>query len=134
MVNVFTLTPAGAAQALRDNGLDALGLTAVRLSPAWGATAPTFDADALTLTFTGRPRAPWRGILEYVDSAAAFRAVDGAPLTGAAAVLRLHPQAAARLARLAQGRYAAAVQPQVRAVPEVLVVRGLAGAPSPADL
>lgn len=131
MVNVFTLTPAGAAQALRDNGLDALGLTAVSLSPAWGPAAPTYDASALTLSFTNLPRAPWRGIFEYVDSAAAFRAVDGTPLSGAAAVLRLHPQAAARLARLAQSRYAAAVQPQVRAVPEVLVVRGLSANTSP---
>ena len=93
MVNVFTLTPAGAAQALRDNGLDALGLTAVSLSPAWGPAAPTYDASALTLSFTNLPRAPWRGIFEYVDSAAAFRAVDGTPLRGAAAVLARGPKA-----------------------------------------
>lgn len=131
MVTVYTLTPAGAAQALQDNGLEALGLTGVRLGPRWGAADPTFDANALTLTFAGAPNAPFRGVLEYVDSAAAFRAVDGAPLTGPAAVLRLHPQAAARLARLAESRYATVGQPQVRATPQCLVIRTLAANTSP---
>lgn len=131
MVTVFTLSPASAAQALRDNGLDALGLTTLRLSPSWGSANPGFDGSALTLNFAGAPKAPWRGVLEYVASAAAFRAVDGAPLTGAAAVLRLHPQAAERLARLAQGRYAAPSQPQLRAIPEALVIHGLSADQSP---
>lgn len=131
MVTVFTLTPAGAAQALRDHGLDALGLTTLRLSPSWGSATPAFDGNALTLNFAGAPKAPWRGILEYVDSAAAFRAVDGAPLIGAAAVLRLHPQAAGRLARLTRERYATASQPQVRTIPEALVIRDLAANQAP---
>ncbi|KMN81082.1 hypothetical protein VK98_15370 [Chromobacterium sp. LK11] len=131
MATVFTLTPTSAAQALKDHGLDALGLTALRLGPSWGGANPAFDGAALTLTFAGAPKAPWRGILEYLDSLSAFRAADGAPLTGAGAALRLHPQAAARLEGLAAGRYAAPGQPQVRAVPHVMVIRGLTGNVSP---
>lgn len=131
MVTVFTLTPSSAAQALRDHGLDALGLTAPRLSPTWGSTDPGFDSSALTVTFAGTPRAPWRGLLEFLDNLAEFRAVDGTPLSGAGAVLRLHPQAAMRLDTLAAGRYASAGQPQVRAVARSLVIRGLAGTTSP---
>ncbi|MET0251570.1 MAG: hypothetical protein ABW203_05260, partial [Novosphingobium sp.] len=130
MVTVFTLTPAGAGQALKDEGLDALGLTALLLGPSWGSANPTFDNAALTLTFAA-PNAPWRGILEYVDSLTAFRDVAGVPLTGAGAVLRLHPQAAARLETLAAGRFAAAGQPQVRTIPHTLVIRGLTGNISP---
>ncbi len=131
MVTVFTLSPASAAQALKDNGLDALGVTMLLLAPSWGSADPTYDASALTLTYAGAPKAPWRGILEYVDSLAAFRAVDGTPLSGAGAVLRLHPQAAARFETLAAGRYAAAGQPQLRAVAHALVIRGLTDNVSP---
>ena len=81
MVTVYTLTPAGAAQALQDNGLDALGITGLRLAPRWGGANPSFDAAALTITFTGVPNAPWRGVLEYLDSAAAFRDVAGTTRT-----------------------------------------------------
>ncbi len=131
MVTVYTLTPASAAQALKDKGLDALGITALRLGPSWGAATPTYDSNALTISFTGTPNAPFRGILEYLDQLAAFRDVNGAPLSGAGAVLRLHPQAAARLETLAAGRYASAGQPQVRSVPHDLVIHGLAANVSP---
>lgn len=131
MVAVFTLTPANAAQALRDNGLDALGVTAVRLAAAWGAANPGFDLGSMTLSFNGGASAPWRGIFEYLDSCSAFRGLDGAPVAGGGAVLRLHPQAAARLLRLADFRYGVGSQPQVRVVPEALLIRGLTGTTSP---
>lgn len=131
MATVFTLTPAGAAQALKGNGLDALGLTTLRLSPSWGGANPTFDSASLTLAFATAPKAPWRGILEFVDSLSAYRAVDGTPLTGMGAVLRIHPQAAARLETMAAGRYALPGQPQLRAIAHVLVIRALAGNTSP---
>lgn len=131
MATVFTLTPASAAQALKSSGLDALGLTTLLLSPSWGSVSPSFDPTALTLTFAAAPKAPWRGILEFVDSLAAYRSVDGTPLTGSGAVLRLHPQAAARFETLAVGRYALPGQPQLRAIPHVLVVRGLTANTSP---
>ncbi|MCB5185578.1 hypothetical protein LG201_10225 [Methylobacillus gramineus] len=131
MVTVYTLTPASAAEALRENGLDALGITALLLGSSWSDLDPAFDSAALTLTFAQVPKAPWRGILEYVDSATMFRAVDGMPMTGPAAVLRLHPQAAARLSRLAASRYTTASLPQVHAIPEVLVVRGIAADKAP---
>lgn len=133
MTTVYTLTQATAAQALSNHGLDALGLTAPLLAPRWGNETPQYDKTQLTLTFPNlAPRAPWRGVLEYLDDTAAFRAVDGTPLAGPGAVLRLHPQAAQRLARLAQ-RYANA-ELQLHAIPETLLIRGLGGTSAPRSL
>jgi hypothetical protein len=131
MVTVFTLSPAGAAQALRDNGLDALGLTTLRIGPNWGSATPSFDPAALALTYANIPNAPWRGILEFVDNLAAYRSVNGVPFTGAGAVLRLHPQAGARLDGLAAARYAAPGQFQLRAIPHAMVLRGVTANISP---
>ena len=131
MVTVYTLTPANAAQALQDNGLDALGLTALRLAAAWAPADPNFDPATLLLGIPAAARAPWRGILEHITSCTAYRGVDGAAITGAGAALRLHPQAAARLEALAQFRYGVGAQPQVRALPVAMLVRGLNTATSP---
>ncbi|MBN1240991.1 MAG: hypothetical protein JXB36_21005 [Gammaproteobacteria bacterium] len=129
MVDVYTLTPAAAAQAFQDSGLDALGLTTVRLSPTWGSATPSFDAATLRLTPSGNARAPYRGILEYLDDGAEFRDVTGAPITGPVAAYRLHPQAVARLESLFSARYAPAGQPHHRLVPETLVFAGAVPAP-----
>ena len=129
MANVFTLTPAAAAQAFQDNGLDALGLTTPRLSPNWGTATPAFDAATLRLTPAGNPQAPFRGTLEYLDSGAQFRDVGGAPITGPVAAFRLHPQAVARLDRLLTARYAPPGQPHHRVVPETLVFVGAVPTP-----
>jgi hypothetical protein len=131
MVTVYTLTPANAAQALQDNGLDALGVTALRLAASWAGADPGFDPATLLLSIAGGARTPWRGILEHLDNCVAFRGVDGAGITGAGAALRLHPQAAARLQALAQFRYGVGVQPQVRSLPVALLVRGLTTPTSP---
>ena len=131
MVTVYTLTPANAAQALQDNGLDALGVTALRLAASWGPVNPGFDPATLLLSLSGGALAPWRGILEHFTSCAAFRGVDGAAITGAGAALRLHPQAAARLEALAQFRYGVGTQLHMRALPVALLVRGLTTATSP---
>ena len=124
MVQVFTLTPAAAAQALQDNGLDALGLTTPRLAAAWGAATPAFEATALRLNPSGSVLAPFRGTLEFLDNGVEFRDVSGAPITGPVAVLRFHPQAVARLDRLMSVRYAPVNQRHHRLVPETLVFTG----------
>ena len=56
-----------------------------------------------------------------------FYGADGAPLSGASTVLRLHPQALMRLERLAAARYAQPTDPPIRPVPWAMVVRGAAG-------
>lgn len=122
-LNVFTLTPQAAAQALQDNGLDALGLTMARLSNAWGSGNPTFDANTLRLTPSGNALAPFRGTLEYLDQGHEFRDVTGAGIAGPVAAFRLHPQAVERLSRL-MARYAVAPAPHHRPVPETLVFTG----------
>lgn len=124
MVSVFTLTPAAAAQALRDNGLDALGLTTLRLSPTWGTSDPVFDSASLRLTPAGPVQAPYRGTLEYLDQGVEFRNVAGEPISGPVSVFRLHPQAVARLDRMMENRYALPGQPHHRIVPENLVFTG----------
>lgn len=129
MVTVFTLTPASAAQALQDNGLSALGLTAPRLSATWGAATPAFDPTTLRLTPAGSAQAPWFGTLEYLTSGAEFRSVSGAPITGPVGAFRLHPEAVQRLATLAQGRYATGGAPDHRVLPTTLVFTGAVPAP-----
>lgn len=129
MVTVFTLTPAAAAQALQDHGLDALGLTAPRLSATWGAATPVLDPATLRLTPQGSAQAPWLGVLEYLDSGAAFRDATGAPITGPVGVFRLHPQAVQRIGALAQSRYAMPAQPHHRVLPEALVFSGAVPVP-----
>ncbi len=130
MVAVFTLTPGAAAQALQDNGLDALGLTGLRLSPTWGMTELNFEPTTLQLTPTTLVQAPFRGTLEYLDSGAEFRDVNGIPIIGPVGALRLHPQAVTRLNRLMASRYAAPGQPHHRPVTETIVFSGLESAPN----
>lgn len=129
MVQVYTLTPAAAAQALQDNGLDALGLAAPRLAAAWGAATPMFNSATLRLTPSGSALAPFKGTLEFLDEGVEFRDVNGAPIAGPVSALRLHPQAVARLDRLMTSRYAPVNQPHHRLVPETLVFAGAVPAP-----
>jgi hypothetical protein len=131
MVTVFTLTPAAVAQALRDEGLDALGLTVPRLSNSWGGATPAYDAATLRLTPAGPVLAPFRGTLEFLDSGAEFRDVAGAPIAGPVAAYRLHPQAVQRLDRLLAARFAPPGHPHHRLVPETLVFTGAAQDRSP---
>ncbi|MEM1160904.1 MAG: hypothetical protein AAGJ28_08220, partial [Pseudomonadota bacterium] len=121
-LSVFTLTPQAAAQALQDNGLDALGLTMIRLSNAWGSVTPTPD-NSLTLTGYGTALAPFRGTLEFLDDGSEFRDVTGASIGGPVGAFRLHPQAAMRLGRL-MGRYADGNVPHHRLIPETVVFTG----------
>jgi len=56
-----------------------------------------------------------------------FIGADGAPLSGACTVFRLHPQAILRLQTLAVQRYVSAGNPDVLPIPWARVVRGAAG-------
>ncbi len=57
----------------------------------------------------------------------AFIGANGNPLTGTAAVYRLHPAAARRLERLMSERYTSAGSPTLLPVPVAMVVRGAQG-------
>ena len=117
------LTPSGAANDLQTHGLDALGLTVPNLSPAWAANPPgTYAQASLSLQLTGL-RAPFRAIREFVTAPSDFSGPDGRPMTGAAAVLRLHPEAARRLSLLVANRLGTA--PPIHPVPVAMVVQGI---------
>ncbi len=122
MVTVYRLTPESAAQSLQDKGLDALGLTALRLARRWGTATPTFASATLQLTPSGNVLAPWLGILEFLNDGSQFRDVHGEPITAKVAAFRLHPQAVARLDQMLASRYS---RPHHRAVPETLVFSGV---------
>ncbi|HKQ04764.1 MAG TPA: hypothetical protein VJ464_06500 [Blastocatellia bacterium] len=65
---IYNFTPAAAQQQLQNDGLDALGLTTVALSPHWATANITANGQApLTLKSPAQPgqlRAPFRGILQ----------------------------------------------------------------------
>lgn len=124
MVTVYTLTPANAAQALQEKGLEALGITTLALATGWSSSTPAYDDSRLSLSFTQSVQAPWRGILEFLPAGHMFRNPEGNPYSGPVAVLRLHPQAAARLQKLAQQRYGVSGQPLLQALPVVMVIHG----------
>jgi hypothetical protein len=71
--------------------------------------------DAVTLRLTSGTR---------TDS---FYDVNCAPLSGAAAIYRLHPQAILRLSRLAKDRYVSGNNPLLLPIPFAMVIRGLEG-------
>jgi len=154
MIVLDSLTTPNAQRLLRNGGLMTLGLTNLLLCERWADTTPAagdYNANALTLNITGSIRAPFLGILEFVDDASEFADVGGRPLTGAAGVYRFHPQAFARLQQIMSWRYASPeprpvkpvgiqlpaslpVQPrpvQVRPVPVTMVIRGAANDQSP---
>lgn len=124
MVTVYKLTPANAAQALQEKGLEVLGLTTLALATRWSSANPVVDDSRLTLSFSQGLRAPWRGILEFLPNGALFRNPEGNVLSGPVAVLRLHPQAVTRLQKLAQQRYGVSGQVLTLAIPVVMVIQG----------
>src|SRR5689334_24490098 len=118
------LTPSGSANDLQAHGLDALGLTAPNIEPVWAANAPgTYSQAALSLQVTGL-RAPFRAIREFVTAPTDFSGPDGKSMTGPAAVLRLHPEAARRLSLLVANRLGQT--PPIHPVPVAMVVHGVA--------
>ncbi|MEM7056369.1 MAG: hypothetical protein AAF557_02155 [Pseudomonadota bacterium] len=127
-LTVFTLTPAAAAQALQDNGLDALGITMIRLSNLWATATPPAPDPTMRLTGYGTALAPFRGTLEYLDDGSEFRDVSGAGIAGPVGAFRLHPQAVQRLNQILS-RYAAPNVPHHRVVPETIVFTGAVPVP-----
>lgn len=92
MFPVTTLTPATAQQNLQNDGLNALGLTTVRLSPRWAATTPSavdYDAAALTLNVSGTVHAPFLGIREFAF--AAVRSSLASNITDSVTTIALAP-------------------------------------------
>jgi hypothetical protein len=116
------LTPADAANQLQNRGLDALGVTAPTLSPAWSATAPgTVDEGAMQLALNA-PLAPFTGVLRVLSSPTSYTDAAGAPLASPAAALELHPVARHRLLTLVTRRLGA---PLIRPVPVAMLVHGI---------
>ncbi len=130
------LTPGDAAGQLQSRGLDALGLVAPALATGWAASTPSgadLDADALRLSLAS-PRAPFNALGRTLAAAPMYADASGAPLAGPVRELRLHPEAARRLARLVEQRLGA---PLIRPVPVAMLVHGVPAppaAPQPVDL
>lgn len=125
MVVISRLTPAGAADRLRNDGAAAMGLAAPQLSPIWMQTAPAagdFDADRLSIADVDL-LAPFLGILEIIDTPRDVFEVDGMPIAGQIGRFRMHPQAATRLEALARQRYAGDGAPFHHPVATQAVVR-----------
>jgi hypothetical protein len=137
MSTLANITLAGEAdirQRLNSDGVRALGLAAPLLSAVWTQAKPF--ADELKLMFrTTQWYAPIAGMLIPVPDGIVpgLSLLDGSPAatgTGAAALLRIHPQARLRLERL----FAASLQPagltppdrSLRAVPSVILINNIA--------
>ena len=120
---IATLTTLFAQQRLQEDGLAALGLTAPLCAMRWSTSgqSATYLSSELALALP-EPCAPFSGTLEWLASGIEFIDAAGAPVTDPVAVVRLHPQAAQRLERLAAARFTTdgvLVQP----VPATFVVR-----------
>lgn len=124
------LTASDAGSQLQSKGLDALGLTIPALATGWASSTPAVsdvDDDAMTIRLAG-VRAPFQGLIHREANPVFWCGVDGTPLSGPVAVLRLHPDAALKLEDLVG--FALGV-PVVRPVPVAMVVRGVAAPPVP---
>ncbi len=126
------ITPATATQRLQDDGLAALGLTMPLLSPTWSSAAVTFNEPQLTLTMTAQVQAPMLAIRSWVTDLAphGLYGIDGLPLAGPGAIVRLHPQAALRLDRLMRARFGAAAG-DIRPVPTTMAIRNVSDTLAP---
>jgi hypothetical protein len=125
LISQTVITPTLAANDLQSHGLDAFGLTVPNLSPVWANSTPAsgdYDSNALTLRLTDA-RAPFRAVREYVETPTLYSGVDGKPVPGPVAVMRLHPEASRRLLKLVENRLGAS--PAIHPVPVALVARGV---------
>ena len=97
------LTPADAGNQLQSKGFDALGLTVPAFGTQWSSAAATPDDTTLHLTVTN-PRAPFTGTFRLEPAPVTLSEVSGDPITAAAGVLTLHPEAVHRLETLVRLR------------------------------
>lgn len=124
------LTQNDAQQRLRDDGLLALGLTAVIIGRRWSTADIAVDNAAMSFTTTTPVLAPFVGIRRQLDEIATVGLFDvsGTPVAGVGTRFDLHPQAAARLETLVNARLGVAAG-SIRPVPVTLLVRATDPAP-----
>src|ERR1700688_2248389 len=108
--------------------LGGLGIAAPILSPQWSAANPSYNdataTPALTLTFGSTWKAPFAGVLTFAElSSNVACELDATPVAGVHALLALHPQAFARLARLYAKRYGGSGELSLRPVPAYIAIR-----------
>lgn len=121
IASVQVLTPAGAANQINSHGLDPLGLTVPTLSMRWSNTATPSDADANTLRMSlSDILAPFGGTYEVLASPLRWSGPTGAPITEAAGVLSMHPEAIHRLESLVKARIGSLDRP----VPVAMLIYG----------
>src|SRR6202165_1044551 len=108
--------------------LGGLGIAAPILSPQWSAANPSYNdataTPALTLTFGSTWKAPFAGVLTFAElSSNVACELDATPVAGVHALLAVHPQAFARLARLYAQRYGGSGELSLRPVPAYVAIR-----------
>ena len=126
IASTTVLTSNDVANQLNSKGLDALGLTAPALGTIWSgdsSPSPSVDAATLRLTISGLT-APFTGTYEQVAHPVTYAAPSGAPVTTAAGVLALHPEAVHRLQSLVRTRLGAAAAVG-RPLPVAMLVHGI---------
>lgn len=129
IASLQVLTPNDVTNQVNADGLDVLGLTVPMLAMAWSTATPAAGAvDDATLRLTlGSIQAPFTGTYELVASPTRFSGPSGDPLTGAAGVLALHPEALHRLESLVRARLGTLDRP----VPAAMLVHGVSLPPKP---
>jgi len=131
ITSTTVLTANDVAGQVNSKGLDALGLTVPALGTVWSdGSAPSLSVDAATLRLTiDGLTAPFTGTYVVVADAYTYAGPSGAPVTTAAGVLALHPEAVHRLETSVRTRLGAAAVG--RPVPAAMLVHGPAAPAHP---
>jgi hypothetical protein len=120
IASISVLTPSDVANQLQSKGLDALGLTVPAIGTIWSTAAATVNDATLRASLTS-PHAPFTGSFRIEAAPVTFAAVSGDPITTAAGVLTLHPEAVHRLETLVRTRLGALQRP----IPVAMLVHGV---------
>ncbi|GAA1996082.1 hypothetical protein [Microbacterium pumilum] len=121
IVNQQVLTPADVTNQVNANGLDVLGVTVPALSMTWQSATPGApDETTLRLTLDSTPVAPFTGIYEVVAAPVRYSGPSGDPITAAAGILALHPEAIHRLEALVRTRLGSLDRP----IPVAMLIHG----------
>jgi hypothetical protein len=129
IASVQVLTPNDVTNQVNADGLSVLGLAAPMLSMTWAPTTPSAAAvNDTTLRITlPTLRAPFTGTYELMAVPTRFSGPSGDPVTTAAGVLALHPEAVHRLETLGRTRLGTLNRP----VPVAMLVHGVSLPPKP---
>jgi hypothetical protein len=125
ITSTTVLTANDVAGQVNSKGLDALGLTVPAFGTVWSdssAPSPTVDPATLRLTINGLT-APFTCTYVVVAHPYTYAGLSGAPITTAAGVLALHPEAIHRLETSVRSRLGAAAVG--RPLPVAMLVHGL---------